>query len=244
VLDDVSFSVRRGETVAVVGATGAGKTTVTSLLQRFYEVSEGAVLVDGRDVRDYEREALRERFALVQQDVFLFSGDLLSNIALGDAQPDRLRAEQALARVGAVDLFADRGGLSMRVHERGGNLSAGERQLVSFARALYRNPEILILDEATAHIDSETEAALQAAVDTLLVGRTAIVIAHRLSTVRRADRILVFHRGQIVEQGSHAELLAREGVYARLYALQFASLGARAGTPQAVLPEALEGASR
>jgi ATP-binding cassette subfamily B protein len=222
VLAGVSFTIARGETVAIVGATGAGKTTVTGLVQRFYDVESGRVLVDGRDVRSYVREDLRGRFAVVQQDVFLFSGDLLSNIALGDAAADRERAEACLRRVSAAHLFEARGGLDMRVAERGMNLSAGERQLVSFARALYRDPELLILDEATANIDSETEARLQHAVDELLEGRTAIVIAHRLSTIRRVDRILVFHHGQVVEHGTHAELLAARGVYARLYQLQFA----------------------
>ncbi|MDB4975474.1 MAG: Lipid export ATP-binding/permease protein MsbA [Myxococcaceae bacterium] len=222
VLAGVSFTVERGETVAIVGATGAGKTTVTGLVQRFYDVDSGTVRVGGRDVRSFEREALRSRFAVVQQDVFLFAGDLLSNIALGAATPDRARAEAALTRVSATHLFGSRGGLDMRIAERGQNLSAGERQLVSFARALYRDPELLILDEATANIDSETEARLQHAVDELLEGRTAIVIAHRLSTIRRVDRILVFHHGQIVEHGTHAELLAARGVYARLYQLQFA----------------------
>jgi ATP-binding cassette subfamily B protein len=223
VLDGVSFQIAEGETVAIVGATGAGKTTVTALLQRFYDPESGGVYVEGRDVRSYSREELRGRFAMVQQDVFLFAGDLLSNVAFGDPLPSRERAEQALARVAATNLFASRGGLDLRVAERGQNLSAGERQLVSFARALYRDPRLLILDEATANIDSDTEARLQHAVDELLAGRTAIVIAHRLSTIRRVDRILVFHRGQIVEQGSHRELLAREGVYARLYQLQFAA---------------------
>jgi ATP-binding cassette subfamily B multidrug efflux pump len=223
VLENVSFQVGAGETLAIVGATGAGKSTVISLVQRFYEVNSGAVLVHGRDVRSYEREALRRRFALVQQDVFLFAGDLLSNVALGDDAPDRARAERALSQAGALSMFAARGGLDLRVQERGANLSAGERQLVAFARALYRDPEVLILDEATASIDSETEAHLQAAVDALLVGRTAVVIAHRLSTIRRADRILVFHRGHVVEQGTHGQLLALGGVYAKLHELQFAA---------------------
>jgi ATP-binding cassette subfamily B multidrug efflux pump len=222
VLDDVSFEVERGETVAIVGATGAGKTTVTGLVQRFYDVESGAVRVHGRDVRAYERHDLRSRFAFVQQDVFMFAGDLLTNVALGDPAPQAARARAALEQVGAWSLFELRGGLDLKVVERGANLSAGERQLVAFARALYRNPDVLILDEATANIDSETEARLQTAVDTLLSGRTAVVIAHRLSTVRRADRILVFHHGHLVEQGSHAELLAQGGVYARLYRLQFA----------------------
>jgi ATP-binding cassette, subfamily B, multidrug efflux pump len=186
-------------------------------------------------VRSYPREVLRTRFALVQQDVFLFAGDLLSNIALGDRSPDPGRAEQALARIGAVPFFASRGGLALEVGERGNNLSAGERQLVAFARALYNDPDVLILDEATANIDSETEAQLSAALDALLVGRTAIVIAHRLSTVRRADRILVFHRGRVVEQGTHADLVAQGGVYARLCELQFAhpEIGANSSAAKA-----------
>jgi ATP-binding cassette subfamily B multidrug efflux pump len=222
VLDRVSLRIERGETVAVVGATGAGKTSVTSLLLRFYEAQQGQVLVGGRDVRELHAQELRARFAMVQQDVFLFAGDLLFNIAIGDDAPDRARAEAALARVGALPIFGARGGLDMRIAERGANLSAGERQLIAFARALYRDPEVLILDEATANIDSETEAVLQTAVDALLAQRTALVIAHRLSTIRRAHRILVFHRGRLVEQGSHAELVALGGVYARLYQLQFA----------------------
>ena len=233
-LDDVSFRVKRGETVAVVGATGAGKTTVTGLVQRFYDVDQGAVLVDGRDVREYTRDDLRSRFAFVQQDVFMFSGDLLTNIALGDATPNRARAEIALERVGALSIFRGRGGLDMTIAERGTNLSAGERQLVAFARALYRDPEVLILDEATANIDSETEARLQTAVDALVRGRTAVVIAHRLSTIRRADRILVFHRGRIVEQGTHLALMEQGGVYARLYQLQFASLESTPPPPLSV----------
>ncbi|HKO93481.1 MAG TPA: ABC transporter ATP-binding protein, partial [Polyangiaceae bacterium] len=222
VLERVSLEVARGETVAVVGATGAGKTTLISLLLRFYDVDEGEVLVDGRDVRSTPSTALRARFGLVQQDVFLFTGDLLSNIALGDPTPDRERAAAALAKVGAEGLFQSRGGLDLAIVERGANLSAGERQLVSFARALYRDPEILVLDEATANVDSETEGVLQSAVEALLTRRTALVIAHRLSTIRRADRILVFHHGHLVEQGTHAELVAAGGIYARLYRLQFA----------------------
>lgn len=221
VLDQVSFEVKAGETIAVVGATGAGKTTVTALLERFYDVDQGAVFVDGKDVRSYKREALRARFAVVPQDVFLFTGSLLSNVALGEGAPDPARAEAALSRIGAFQIFAGRGGLEMPITERGMNLSAGERQLIAFARALYRDPQILILDEATANIDSETEARLQHALEALLKGRTAIVIAHRLSTIRRAERVLVFHRGRIVESGSHGVLVAQGGVYARLVRLQF-----------------------
>ena len=223
VLRDVSFEVGRGEKIAIVGATGAGKTTVTALLMRFYDVWSGHVAVGGVDVRERVAADLRRSFAVVSQDVFLFAGTVLANVAVGDPAPDRTRAEEALRQVGAFDLVERRtGGLDGRVDERGANFSAGERQLLAFARALYLNRDILILDEATASIDSETEARLQKAIETVLHDRTAIVIAHRLSTIRKADRILVFHKGQIVEQGTHDELLRGDGVYARLHSLQFA----------------------
>lgn len=229
VLRGIDFSARAGEKIAIVGATGAGKTTVTSLLLRLYDVTSGRVLVGGEDVRSLPREALRERFALVSQDVFLFAGTVLHNIAAGDPEPDVDRAAACLKQVGAWDMIEKReGGLDARVDERGQNFSAGERQLLAFARALYLDRDILILDEATASIDSETEARLQRAIEQVLEGRTAIIIAHRLSTIRAADRILVFHKGRIVEDGDHDALIAKNGVYARLVRLQFAEAEAAA----------------
>jgi ATP-binding cassette subfamily B protein len=223
VLHDVSFHVRQGERIALVGATGAGKTTVTSLLLRLYDFQQGRVRVLGQDVRSYDRRALRDLFSVVPQDVFLFAGTVASNVAMSDEVPDLARVEQALLRIGALDLFLRRsGGLEAKVDERGANFSAGERQLLAFARALYKNTPLLILDEATASIDSDTESRLQAALEAVMAGRTALVIAHRLSTIRAVDRIVVFHRGHVVEAGSHDELLAKNGVYARLYRLQYA----------------------
>jgi ATP-binding cassette subfamily B protein len=222
-LRDVTLRVSRGEKVALVGATGAGKSTVASLFLRLYEVQEGVVRAFGRDVRDYERDELRAHFAVVPQDVFLFPGSVASNVAAGDAEPDLSRVRRALERVGALDLFERReDGLLAKVNERGSNFSAGERQLIAFARALYKDPDVLVLDEATANIDSDTEARLQRAVEKILEGRTSLVIAHRLSKIRAADRIIVFHKGRLVEEGRHEELLAKGGIYARLHALQFA----------------------
>jgi len=223
VLRDVSLSARRGERIALVGATGAGKTTVASLLLRLYEPQGGAVRVLGKDVRGYEPHELRRNFSVVPQDVFLFAGTVLSNVGIADTVPDRARAEEALRRIGALELFERReGGLDARVDERGQNFSAGERQLIAFARAIYREAPLLVLDEATASVDSDTEAKLQRALEEVMRGRTALVIAHRLSTIRAADRIVVFHKGRVVEMGTHDELIARGGVYARLYRMQFA----------------------
>lgn len=222
ILRGVSFVLHRGQTVALVGATGAGKSTVVSLLQRLYEIDGGAIFVDGVDVRDLPRDELRRRFVVVPQDTVIFPGDVLDNIALGDDVPDFARAERAASAVGLSAMLARRGqGLRAKVGERGGDFSVGERQLIALARALYRDPELLILDEATSSMDSESEAVVQRAIEEALRGRTAIVIAHRLSTIRRADQILVFHRGAVVEQGTHDTLLAQGGVYAKLHRLQF-----------------------
>ncbi|MBL8602827.1 MAG: ABC transporter ATP-binding protein [Myxococcales bacterium] len=221
-LSDVSFAVPRGKTVALVGATGAGKTTVVSLLQRLYEIERGQIDVDGVNIATMPRESLRERFVVVPQDVVLFPGTVLSNVALGEARPARDRAESVLDAVGLGAMLRRRGlGLDAEVSDRGANFSVGERQLMALARALYRDPKILVLDEATSSMDSESEAVCQAAIAEALARRTAIVIAHRLSTIRRADEILVFHRGAIVERGTHEGLLAAGGVYARLHRLQF-----------------------
>jgi ATP-binding cassette, subfamily B, multidrug efflux pump len=225
VLRDVTFHAKRGERVALVGATGAGKSTVASLLLRLYEPQgeSGAVRVLGRDVRGWDPQELRRQFSVVPQDVFLFPGTILSNVAVADVEPDRARAETALRRIGAWDLLTSReGGLDARVDERGMNFSAGERQLLAFARAIYRDAPLLVLDEATASVDSDTEARLHRALEEVMRDRTSLVIAHRLSTIRAADRIVVFHKGRVVEVGSHDELLAKGGVYARLYRMQYA----------------------
>jgi ATP-binding cassette subfamily B protein len=222
VLRDVSFQVAPGEKVAIVGATGAGKTTIANLLCRFYEFQRGAIRADGVDIREIAGRDLRRRIGLVLQDVFLFSGSVRENVAFGDRERGGDAVERALAEVGGDRLAARLPrGLDEEVGERGGYLSMGERQILAFARALHYDPSILILDEATSSVDVETERTIQAALHRLLQGRTSLVIAHRLSTILDADRILVLHKGELREQGTHAELLARGGIYARLHELQY-----------------------
>jgi len=221
VLHDVSLEVPQGRTVALVGATGAGKSTIVKLLGRFYDPTEGAIRWDGRDLRDFSARELRSRIAYVPQETFLFSETLEANIALDPDRIDEKAVRFAAAAVRADEVADDLpNGYAQVLGERGHDLSAGERQLVSFARALARDPDLLILDEATANIDGETEALIQQALDRLLEDRTAVVIAHRLSTIKKADQIVVLHKGEIRERGTHEELLAEKGLYYTLYRLQ------------------------
>jgi ATP-binding cassette, subfamily B, multidrug efflux pump len=227
VLRGVSFTARAGERVAIVGATGAGKSTIISLLMRFYEVSRGEILFDGVPIHRVRVAELRERIGLVLQDVFLFSDSVAENIRLGNARIGEERVRAAAERVGAAAVVARLpGGYAQPLGERGASLSGGERQLVSFARALAFDAPVLVLDEATSSVDSELEARIGRALAELMRGRTSVVIAHRLSTVVGADRILVLHHGEVRERGTHAELLRRGGLYARLHELQFVRVGA------------------
>lgn len=223
VLRDVSFGVGRGEKVALVGATGGGKTSVINLLLRFYDPQQGSIAMDGTDIREIPLESLRRRFALVLQDVYLFPGTVRENLTLGAEIPEA-KIQEAAELLGLGRLLRRLPqGLDAELAERGGNLSQGERQLMSFARALAYDPEILILDEATSSVDPHSERMIQAGIKKLLAGRTAIIIAHRLSTIMDADRILVVHKGRIAEQGTHRELMEKNGYYARLYRIQFAA---------------------
>ncbi|WP_138753838.1 ABC transporter ATP-binding protein [Paenibacillus sinopodophylli] len=221
VLKHISFHARQGETVALVGHTGSGKSSILNLLFRFYDTNEGKIIVDGQDVRNMPKQLLRQHMGIVLQDPFLFTGTIASNISLDNPAISRERIEQSLRDVGAYDMFSQlQGGIDAPVIEKGSTLSAGQRQLISFARALAYDPAILILDEATASIDTETEAIIQAALDVLKKGRTTFVIAHRLSTIRNADQILVLDRGVIVERGNHDELMEQRGKYFAMYQLQ------------------------
>jgi len=222
VLKGVNLRIAPGERIAIVGHTGAGKTTFINLLSRFYDVQRGGIKVDGIDVRDYDKTSLRRNIGVVLQDVFLFSGSIEDNIRLGNKEMDE-RKMRDCARHGNAAQFIERlpGGYRYNVGERGCNISTGQRQLLAFARALAHDPQILVLDEATSSVDTETEALIQDAIGKLMEGRTSIVIAHRLSTVQHADRIVVMHHGEIREIGTHQELLARRGIYYRLYQLQY-----------------------
>jgi ATP-binding cassette subfamily B protein len=222
VLRDVSFHIAPGQSLAIVGHTGAGKTTLIQLLLRLYEIQRGTILLDGVDIREYDVRDLRRQFGIVLQDPFLFTGTLESNVRLGTPGIDRAAVESALREVGLGPLLDSLPqGVETPVTERGATFSVGQRQLVSFARAMAHNPRFLILDEATSSVDTKTELLIRAALDRLLAGRTSLVIAHRLSTIQHADRILVFHKGRLREQGTHQELLALRGIYYRLYQLQY-----------------------
>ncbi|KYG76678.1 ABC transporter ATP-binding protein [Roseivirga echinicomitans] len=222
VLKDISFHVKEGETIALVGATGAGKSSVINLLSRFYEINKGTIEIDGHNLKEYDLSALREKIGVVLQDVFLFSDTIRQNITLGNPDISDEKIQEAAALVGAKK-FIERlpGKYDYNVMERGATLSVGQRQLISFVRAMVYDPQIIVLDEATSSVDSETEEMIQHAIEKLMTGRTAIVIAHRLSTIQNADKIIVLDKGEIKEVGSHQELLDKGGFYANLYKMQY-----------------------
>lgn len=240
ILRDVSFKIQPGQTIAIVGHTGAGKTTIISLLLRFYDVQRGAIKIDGVDIREMSLDDLRGRFGVVLQDPFLFSGTIGENIRLGTSRIQDAAVEQAAEDVNAADFI--RGlpaGFQEMLRERGNTLSTGQKQLISFARALAHDPRILVLDEATSSIDTETEVRVREALSRMVKGRTSVIIAHRLSTIQQADKIMVMHKGQLREMGSHQELLAQRGIYYKLYQLQYKDqeLGDVPVVPSPVLPE-------
>ena len=222
VLKDISFEVKQGETIALVGATGAGKSSTVNLLSRFYDINKGRILIDNIDLQEYELDSLRKQIGVVLQDVFLFSDTIEYNITLGDKSITREKVVEAAKLVGAHE-FIERlpNGYDYNVMERGATLSVGQRQLISFVRALVHNPKVIVLDEATSSVDTETEEMIQNAISKLMKGRTAIVIAHRLSTIQNASKILVLDKGEIKESGTHEELLDKEGWYADLHSMQF-----------------------
>jgi ATP-binding cassette subfamily B protein len=222
VLKDISLQIHAGETVALVGATGAGKSSIINLLNRFYEINRGEIQLDGVDIKQYDLAALRKNIGVVLQDVFLFSDSIRNNITLGNAGVTDDMILHAAELVGARR-FIDRlpGGLNYNVMERGATLSVGQRQLLSFIRAMVYNPKILVLDEATSSVDTETEEMIQEAISKMMIGRTAIVIAHRLSTIQKADKIVVLEKGEIKEQGTHEALLVADGLYTQLHKMQY-----------------------
>ncbi len=222
VLRDISFAVQPGQTIALVGATGAGKSSVINLLTRLYDINKGSIKVDGNDIRDYKLEFLRSHIGLVLQDVFLFSDTIMQNITLGNPNISFEQVRKAASIVGALDFIEKLpGGFDYNVMERGATLSVGQRQLISFVRALVYDPQIIILDEATSSVDHETEELIQHAIENLMRGRTAIVIAHRLATIQKADKIIVLDKGEVKEQGTHEELLKLGGYYEKLYTIQY-----------------------
>ena len=225
VLKDVSFKIEPGRKVAFVGATGAGKTTILSLIGRYYDINKGRILVDGVDIRDMDTDELRHAIGQVQQDVFIFTGDIASNIRLlnQDITDEQIRKAAEIAN---ASTFVEKleHGYEEAVSERGSTLSAGQRQLLSFARTLAYDPKILVMDEATANIDTETEQLITEALERLMSGRTTIMVAHRLSTIQHCDCIMVMHKGRLREQGTHQELLAQNGIYKKLYELQKAAV--------------------
>lgn len=225
VLKDISFEVKHGETVALVGATGAGKSSIINLISRFYEINKGHIYIDGTDIREFELGILRKHIGVVLQDVFLFSNSIYHNITLGNPEISKEQVMEAAELVGARK-FIERlpGGLDYNVMERGSTLSVGQRQLISFVRAMVYNPEILILDEATSSVDTETEELIQESIEKMMTGRTSIVIAHRLSTIQKADKIIVLHKGEIVETGTHSSLLELGGYYTQLHQMQLKTM--------------------
>ncbi|NIG51963.1 ABC transporter ATP-binding protein [Chitinophaga sp. Cy-1792] len=227
VLKDIDFEAKQGDTVAIVGHTGSGKTTIISILNRLYEIQKGSIKIDGIPLPEYSLHALRSRIGVVLQDVFLFSGSIYDNITLHNEAISREEVESASKLIGIHDFIMQLpGGYDYQVMERGSTLSLGQRQLISFVRALLYNPAILILDEATSSVDTESEALIQHAIDKLIADRTAIIIAHRLSTISKADKIIVLDKGEIKEMGSHEELLKLEGFYYKLHSMQFSSSAA------------------
>jgi ABC-type multidrug transport system fused ATPase/permease subunit len=233
ILKDISFTVEPGQAVALVGHTGSGKTTITNLLMRFYDVQKGRVLLDGVDVKDWDLQSLRENFAVVLQDVFLFNDTIENNIRLGNKNIADDKIAWAAHEVRASEFIEKLPeSYQAQLKERGAGLSVGQKQLISFARALAFDPAILVLDEATSSIDTETEQLIQQAVNRVMQERTSIVVAHRLSTIQRCDRIIVLHHGEIREMGSHHELLKLKGLYWRLYQLQYADAPQRQVAPQ------------